>query len=81
MSLFFGSVLGSVSPGITTGDRKSGITSTIKTKDKTITTKMNVSRHDDLIVEVYVSVHSTIKPEKIFSGTFDNYVQKFVNYE
>jgi hypothetical protein len=76
MSAFYGCVQGNRGAATRGGSRASGFKSTAQSYDGSVITRLSYNNEDDLMVTIEVSEGSSPYGTTIFTGTFDEYINK-----
>jgi hypothetical protein len=76
MSAFYGCVQGNRGAATRGGSRASGFKSTAQSYDGSVITRLSYNNEDELMVTIEVSDYSSPYGTTIFTGTFDEYINK-----
>jgi hypothetical protein len=76
MSAFYGCVQGNRGAATRGGSRASGFKSTAQSYDGSVITRLSYNNEDELMVTIEVSEGSSPYGTTIFTGTFDEYINK-----
>lgn len=76
MATFYGSVQGNRGVATRGGSRASGFKSTAQSYDGSVITRLSYNDKDELIVTIEVSDYSAPYGTTIFTGTFEEYINK-----
>lgn len=76
MSAFYGCVQGNRGAATRGGSRASGFKSTAQSYDGSVITRLSYNNEDELMVTIEVSDCSSPYGTTIFTGTFDEYINK-----